>query len=84
MLLIAADGRHTFIYLDNLRVHHGKLVMEWIKDKPLTFIFAPIYSSEYNPIERLWAMAKRLFTQKLVGPNTPNIQNEATIQSLIK
>lgn len=31
----------------------------------IELLFAPTYSSEFNPIERLWAIAKKKFTQQL-------------------
>ena len=53
--LIADAERKVFFILDNLRVHHGKMVAAWLaqhKDKIEVF-FLPPYSPEINPDEYL-------------------------------
>ncbi len=53
--LIKDAGKKVFLILDNLRVHHGKVVKEWIeshKDK-IELFFLPAYSPELNPDEYL-------------------------------
>ena len=53
--LIRASKRKVFLILDNLKVHHGKLVSAWLKkhtDKIEVF-FLPSYAPEYNPDEYL-------------------------------
>ena len=47
--------RKVYMILDNLKVHHGKIVAEWLdanKDK-IRLFFLPSYSPEYNPDEYL-------------------------------
>jgi transposase len=53
--LIKGAVAKIFLILDNLRVHHAKLVEEWLevnKDKIKVF-FLPAYSPELNPDEYL-------------------------------
>jgi transposase len=53
--LIKDADRKVFLILDNLRVHHGKIVKEWIeshKDE-IELFFLPSYSPELNPDEYL-------------------------------
>ena len=53
--LVRNSGRKVFLILDNLKVHHGKLVAAWLekrKDKIEVF-FLPPYAPEYNPDEYL-------------------------------
>ena len=53
--LVADSRKKVFLILDNLRVHHGKLVAEWLrknKDRIEVF-FLPPYSPELNPDEYL-------------------------------
>lgn len=53
--LIRTSERKVFLVLDNLKVHHGKLVEAWLekrKDKIEVF-FLPPYAPEYNPDEYL-------------------------------
>ena len=50
----------VFLILDNLKVHHSKLVTEWLADKmeKIELFFLPAYSPELNPDERLNASLK--------------------------
>ena len=50
--------------LDNLRIHHSKKLNE-VYDNDFKELFLPTYSSELNPIERLWSIVKRKWTQNL-------------------
>jgi transposase len=53
--LVKDVPRKVFLILDNLRVHHGKIVAAWLsanKDKIEVF-FLPPYSPEINPDEYL-------------------------------
>ena len=53
--LIRVSKQKVFLILDNLKVHHGKLVASWLekhKDKIEAF-FLPPYAPEYNPDEYL-------------------------------
>lgn len=41
----------VFLIVDNLRVHHAKMAMEWVdkhKDK-IAIFYLPAYAPEYNP-----------------------------------
>jgi transposase len=53
-LLKDAD-RKIFLILDNLRVHHARVVKDWLKDytKEIELFFLPAYSPELNPDEYL-------------------------------
>ena len=53
--LVRSSKRKVFLILDNLKIHHGKLVSDWLekrKDKIEVF-FLPPYAPEYNPDEYL-------------------------------
>lgn len=53
--LMAESDRKVFLILDNLRVHHGKIVAAWLlkhKDEIEVF-FLPPYAPESNPDEYL-------------------------------
>lgn len=59
--LIKEAGKKVFLILDNLRVHHSKLVKAWVserKDK-IELFYLPSYSPELNPEERLNADLKQ-------------------------
>ena len=53
--LIKDADKKVFLILDNLRVHHSKLVKEWLKEheKEIELFFLPSYSPELNPDEYL-------------------------------
>jgi transposase len=51
--LVKQADRKVFLILDNLRVHHSKLVREWVADNPdkIALFYLPSYSPELNPDE---------------------------------
>lgn len=53
--LIASFDRKVFVIVDNLKVHHGKLVQQWTKENKerIELFFIPSYSPELNPDEYL-------------------------------
>lgn len=53
--LIADNTRKVFLILDNLRVHHAKLVTEWLQEhqEKIEVFYLPPYSPELNPDEYL-------------------------------
>ena len=59
--LIRDAGRKVYLVLDNLRVHHAKKTMEWVKahESEIALFFLPPYAPEYNPDELLNGDLKR-------------------------
>jgi len=53
--LIKGKKRKTFLILDNLRVHHSKVVKQWVKQniESIELFYLPSYSPEKNPDEYL-------------------------------
>lgn len=53
--LIKGSKKKVFLILDNLRVHHAKILQAWLKDKKedIELFFLPSYSPELNPDEYL-------------------------------
>ena len=53
--LIKDARSKVFLILDNLRVHHGKIVAAWVEENKdnIELFFLPPYSPEYNPDEYL-------------------------------
>lgn len=49
--LVKDAPRKVFLILDNLRVHHGKIVAAWLEDNKerIAVFFLPPYSPEMNP-----------------------------------
>lgn len=68
--------KKTFLILDNLRVHHSKLVQAWVEkhsDK-IALFFLPSYSPELNPDEYLNCDLKYGLSEK------PSPQNEKQLK----
>lgn len=53
--LIGTSDQKVFLVLDNLKVHHGKLVSAWLEKhrEKIEIFFLPPYAPEYNPDEYL-------------------------------
>ncbi len=53
--LIKASATKVFVILDNLRVHHSKLVKEWLEkeNNNIEVFYLPAYSPDRNPDEYL-------------------------------
>ena len=56
-LVKGAGGRKVFLILDNLKVHHAKVVKDWLSEperkKEIEVFYLPSYSPELNPDEYL-------------------------------
>jgi len=59
--LIKDAGKKVFLILDNLRVHHSKLVKAWAGERKdqIELFYLPSYSPQLNPEERLNADLKQ-------------------------
>ena len=59
--LIQDAGKKVFLILDNLRVHHSKLVKAWVAERQgqIELFYLPSYSPQLNPEERLNADLKQ-------------------------
>lgn len=53
--LIRTSERKVFLVLDNLKVHHGRIVKAWLEKhiEKIKVFFLPPYAPEYNPDEYL-------------------------------
>ena len=65
--LIKDAGKKVFLIVDNLRVHHAKLVKAWLLDHQdeIEMFYLPSYSPELNPEERLNADLKQAIGRKV-------------------
>ena len=59
--LVKDAGRKVFLILDNLRVHHSRLVKAWVAEREdqIELFYLPSYSPQLNPEERLNADLKQ-------------------------
>ena len=53
--VIDSSDKKVYMIVDNLRVHHAKLVTEWIEEhnNEIAIFYLPPYSPEFNPDEYL-------------------------------
>ena len=67
--MLQTSKQKIFLILDNLRVHHGKIVAEWVSrhQNKIELFFLPPYSPESNPDEYLNHSLKLLSLDKRVG-----------------
>jgi transposase len=67
--LIKDAGQKVFLVLDNLRVHHSKIVKAWLSDRTaqIEVFYLPSYSPELNPDERLNADLKHAIGTKVAA-----------------
>jgi transposase len=76
--LIRSSNKKIFLILDNLSVHHSKIVKEWVAQdtiKPkLELFFLPSYSPELNPDEYLNCDLKRGLSDKPAPKNVEELQ----------
>jgi hypothetical protein len=78
--LIKGRERKIFLILDNLSVHHGKIVQEWAKENitAIELFFLPPYSPEMNPDEYLNCDLKQGLSDR------PSPKNKDTLEANIK
>ena len=59
--LIKSNGKKIFLILDNLSVHHGKIVKAWLEENKskIEVFYLPPYSPERNPDEYFNGSLKR-------------------------
>jgi len=58
--LIPKLNPHQVVVMDNLRVHHMKVVKERFARAKIRLLYLPPYSPESNPIEEAWSIIKRI------------------------
>ena len=65
--LIKDAGKKAFLILDNLRVHHSKVVKAWVAERldQIELFYLPSYSPQLNPEERLNADLKQEIVKRV-------------------
>ncbi|MDY6910967.1 MAG: transposase [Chloroflexota bacterium] len=79
--LIKDAGRKVFLIPGNLRVHHGKVVKEWIESHQdeIELFFLPSYSPELNPDEYLNLPPERRCSFGCAGQDLFTVENQGNI-----
>lgn len=52
------------LFLDNCSVHHSKKVTKYLDDHNIKAIFNIAYCPQFNPIERVWSVAKNYYKRR--------------------
>ena len=70
------NGKKVFLIVDNLRVHHAKLVKEWEEEnsKYIKLFYLPPYSPEFNPDEYLNQDYKRNANKNNIPKNQKELK----------
>jgi transposase len=77
--LVAGATRKIYLILDNMKVHHAKLVKEWLEkhqDK-IELFFLPPYSPQHNPDEYLNSNLKRELARKGYSKTVDELESKA-------
>jgi len=86
--VIDSSDKKVYMIVDNLRVHHAKLVTKWVEEHKdqLAIFYLPPYSPEFNPDEYLNQDYKRNanknnlpFTKAQLKKNTLAYMNEIVV-----
>lgn len=74
--LIKNKEQKIFLILDNLRVHHSKIVKQWVEDNKtsIELFFLPSYSPEKNPDEYLNCDLKYGLSEKPAPKNQEQLK----------
>ena len=75
--LIKNKSQKIFLILDNLRVHHSKIVKQWVNDnkEKIEIFHLPSYSPEKNPDEYLNCDLKYGLSDKPAPKNQEQLKN---------
>jgi transposase len=78
--LIKDAGKKVFLILDNLRVHHSKLVKAWVgqHSEKIELFYLPSYSPQLNPEERLNADLKQEMGKRVPVRTKAKLRQAAT------
>ena len=78
--LIKDAGKKVFLILDNLRVHHSKVVKAWVAERKeqIELFYLPSYSPQLNPEERLNADLKQEMSKRVPVRTKSKLREAAT------
>lgn len=64
-LSTSTDLDGAVILMDNHAAHHSNVVKEFCDEEKLFRLFQPPSSSEFNPVEKLWAVLKKRWREEI-------------------
>ena len=84
--LIESNQKKVFLILDNLRIHHAKLVKAWVEEhkEKIALFYLPAYSPDLNPDEYLNNDFKRNVNAKHIPINKKELaKNTENFMSML-
>jgi len=84
--LIEGSNKKIYLILDNLRVHHSKIVKAWVEEhkEKIVLFYLPAYSPDLNPDEYLNNDFKRNANAKNIPTNVKELtQNTENFMSML-
>ena len=57
-ILLPQLNSNSVLVMDNMKSHHAKAVKDLLDSFGVRYIYLPPYSSDLNPIEKLWSKVK--------------------------
>ena len=65
---------NSYLLLDNARIHHAKIVKEYINETSHTLLYNAPYCPEYNPIEKVFSKIKSYIRTKSNNGDPVNLK----------
>ena len=83
--LIKNSTQKIFLILDNLRVHHSKIIKEWVQENTdkIELFYLPSYSPERNPDEYLNCDLKQGLSDKPSPKNQDKLKENVESSSFM-
>ena len=85
--LIESSDKKIFLILDNLRVHHSKIVKAWVEEhkEKIVLFYLPAYSPDLNPDEYLNNDFKRNVNKEKIPTNKKELaQNTEKFMQMLE
>ncbi len=73
--LVKKGITNTYLLMDNARIHHAKIVKDYVRTTSNILLYNAPYTPEYNPIERVFSKLKSILRTKTNNSNKQIIQN---------
>lgn len=75
--LVKNSRRKIYLIVDNLRVHHSKIVKKWVQENKskIALFYLPSYSPELNPDEYLNCDLKQNMSQRSAPKTVENLKS---------
>ncbi len=74
--VIDSSNKKVYMILDNLRVHHAKVIKEWVEEhkEQIALFYLPAYSPDLNPDEYLNQDYKRSANKEQIPTNKKDLK----------